>query len=49
MVSSYDKYYEFYDHIVIIGEFPDYFIADFLAEMVEVDKIYKEHQKTLGN
>lgn len=48
MVSSYDKYYEFSDHIVILGEYPDYFIADFLAEMVEVDAIYKHIQKFGG-
>jgi hypothetical protein len=39
MISSYDQYYDFYDHIVILGDYPDYFIADFLAEMVENDLI----------
>lgn len=29
--SSLDRDYDFYDHLVIFGEFPDYFLADFLS------------------
>lgn len=38
MRSSYDREYQFNDHLVIFGDFPDYFLADFLSELVEIDR-----------
>ena len=40
-MSSFDRVYEFQDHIVIIGEYEDYFISDICAEIAEIDKLQK--------
>jgi hypothetical protein len=39
-MSSYDNYYDFENHIVILGNFSDIFLIDLLAEVMENDYIY---------
>jgi hypothetical protein len=39
LISNYDKKYDYNDHIVIIGDYQENFISDFLEEIVEYDKI----------
>ncbi len=45
-ISSYDKKYDFENHLVVFGTYQDYFVSDFMAEIAQIDKIERDKKNS---